>query len=188
MTERREPTFEEIAAAADAMISYMFAPHELPLCVDLRLKYLECAKRALQAAMTYRQSVIADMQWELERRGNEIASLHDLLGTIRRECGTPWIEAEQARKEIARLCARALDSAEQQAPITTEALDQAQFGKTLHKRPSDEQKMPDNKVREDSNGTVKRVEYHAPHPVITGTPSREPLGQYTIQGTQGRSS
>lgn len=35
------------------------------------------------------------------------------------------------------------------------------------------------------NGTVKRVEYHAPQPVITATPSREPLGPYTIQGTQG---
>lgn len=38
------------------------------------------------------------------------------------------------------------------------------------------------------NGTIKRVEYHAPQPVVSGTPSREPIGQYTIQGTQGRAS
>lgn len=37
----------------------------------------------------------------------EIERLYDIVGTIRRECGTPWIENEDARRAIKRLCDRA---------------------------------------------------------------------------------
>jgi hypothetical protein len=40
----------QVVAAADAIERCMFAPHELPLPVDLHLKYLHTASEALIAA------------------------------------------------------------------------------------------------------------------------------------------
>jgi hypothetical protein len=40
----------QIEAAAQAMMAFMFAPHELPLSDELQQKYRECAAVALRAA------------------------------------------------------------------------------------------------------------------------------------------
>lgn len=46
---------DEIAAAAESMMQSMFAPHELPLDVLLRLKYWNTAKAALEAVEQVRR-------------------------------------------------------------------------------------------------------------------------------------
>jgi hypothetical protein len=116
--------------------------------------------RALRVALTGvvpedDPHVIADMQWELERRGKEIASLRavlkecadDLETAIRQDYSHaelavyPDLKRKYERDMKPVNTARALLGGEQQAPITTEVLDQAQFGKVLHKRPSREQKV-----------------------------------------------
>lgn len=43
---------------------------------------------------------------DLELAASELEKCLELIGTIRRECGTPWITDNQARKEIARLVDR----------------------------------------------------------------------------------
>ena len=43
------PRQDEIAAAAESMMQSMFAPHELPLGDDLKQKYWNTAKAALEA-------------------------------------------------------------------------------------------------------------------------------------------
>ena len=44
------PHRDEIAAAATSMMQSMFAPHELPLDDELKQKYWDTAKAALEAA------------------------------------------------------------------------------------------------------------------------------------------
>lgn len=45
-----EPTKDEIEAAAKAMITGMFAPHELPVDEDIWWQYVAVARAALIAA------------------------------------------------------------------------------------------------------------------------------------------
>lgn len=46
---------DEIAAAAESMMQSMFAPHELPLDTELRLKYWNTAHVALKAVEEVRR-------------------------------------------------------------------------------------------------------------------------------------
>jgi hypothetical protein len=62
-----------IEAAADAMMRYTFAPHELPLSEELQAKYRECARLALEAADARPE---IGLDWELSQRAkDEIAEI-----------------------------------------------------------------------------------------------------------------
>jgi hypothetical protein len=54
------PTGAQIMAAAAEMERCMFAAHELPLPMDLHLKYLHTAERALIAAEMIEKSEISN--------------------------------------------------------------------------------------------------------------------------------
>ncbi len=51
LREALEVTPDAIRFAAEAMMKFMFAPDELPLDEDLRMKYYQCAQHALKAAL-----------------------------------------------------------------------------------------------------------------------------------------